>query len=99
MWRSPRVPTPPGPLARAWYNQPMRPLTTDMTDASSRPYFIRDEDITVAELHRTLAQGSEYDRHRLLAKMLREARDVDVWHFVTPEAVAETLPSLDRRLG
>lgn len=77
----------------------MRPLPTDMTDASSRPYFIRDEDITVAELHRTLAQGSEYGGHWLLAKMLREARDVDVWHFVTPEAVAETLPSLGRRLG
>jgi hypothetical protein len=31
--------------------------------------------------------------------MLREARDLDVWHFITPEDVARSLPRLGRRLG
>lgn len=39
------------------------------------------------------------ERRRLLAKLLREARDIDVWKFVTPQQVAEALPSLAGRLG
>jgi hypothetical protein len=31
--------------------------------------------------------------------MLREARDIDVWAFVSPSDVAEALPRLQRRLG
>ena len=31
--------------------------------------------------------------------MLREARDIDVWTFVTPAEVAEALPRIERRLG
>jgi hypothetical protein len=31
--------------------------------------------------------------------MLREARDIDVWHFTTPDEVARDLPALGRRLG
>lgn len=77
----------------------MRPLTTDMTDASKRPYFLWDEDITIGELRERLERGSDYERTRLLAKLLREARDIDVWHFVTPLDVAKRLPSLGRRLG
>lgn len=77
----------------------MRPLTTDMSDVSKRPYFLWDEDVSIGELRELLAHGSEYERTRLLAKTLREARDVDVWHFVTPEHVALALPSLGRRLG
>ena len=77
----------------------MRPLTTDMTEDAKRPYFLWDEDITIGELRERLERGSEYERTRLLAKMLREARDIDVWQFVTPEQVAASLPSLGRRLG
>ena len=36
---------------------------------------------------------------RLLGKMLREARDCDVWLFVTPRDVASELPALARHLG
>jgi hypothetical protein len=36
---------------------------------------------------------------RLFGKLLREARDVDVWRFVTPPEVAAALPLLGRRLG
>jgi hypothetical protein len=74
----------------------MRPLTTEMTDASSRPYFLWDEDVTIGELHQILAQGSEYDRNRLLAKMLREARDVDAFRSSTLRSVRSTTCSSTR---
>jgi hypothetical protein len=77
----------------------MRPLTTDMTVGDRRPYFFWDEDVSIDELRRTLAGGPHDERMRLLGKMLREARDIDVWHFVTPHEVAEALPALERRLG
>ncbi|MCC7184657.1 MAG: hypothetical protein IT185_00345 [Acidobacteria bacterium] len=78
----------------------MRPLTTDLSDPNGRPYFLWDEDITVAQLRSALDNGSESgERLRLLGKLLREARDVDVWRFVTPSEVADALPALKRRLG
>jgi len=79
----------------------MRPLTTDMRDRDRRPYFLWDEDVSVAELHALLHERPEEDpnRLRLLGKMLREARDIDVWAFVTPQEVARALPKLGRRVG
>ena len=65
----------------------------------ARPYFLWDEDISVGELREALRNGSDYERVRLAAKMLREARDIDVWEFMTPAEVAEILPKLGRRLG
>jgi hypothetical protein len=35
----------------------------------------------------------------LLGKMLREARDLDVWQFVRPVEVARVLDRLQRRIG
>lgn len=78
----------------------VRPLTVDLRDAERRPYFLWDEDISVSELRVALQQGgNEHDRLRLAGKMLREARDIDVWQFLTPAAVAQLLPKLGRRLG
>ena len=74
-------------------------MTTDMTESDSRPYFLWDEDISIAELQTRLHGADEWERTRLLGKMLREARDLDVWHFVTKREVAEALPKLGRRLG
>jgi hypothetical protein len=71
----------------------------DLTDAQRRPYFLWDEDVSIEEL-RAILRGPPGDlRDRALAKMLREARDTDVWSFVTPAAVAEALPRIERRLG
>jgi len=54
----------------------------------------------VAELRAALRQDAAADtRLRLFGKLLREARDVDVWRFVTPPEVAAALPLLGRRLG
>lgn len=77
----------------------MREITTDLSREGLRPYFLWDEDVSVAELRELLALETEPRRARMLAKMLREARDTDVWLFVTPQQVAEALPSLGRRLG
>jgi hypothetical protein len=77
----------------------MRPLTTDLERQELRPYFLWDEDVSIAELRQVLVNGPATERLRLLGKMLREARDTDVWRFVTPQDVALALPNLGRRLG
>jgi hypothetical protein len=77
----------------------VRPLTTDLTQSDLRPYFLWDEDTSVAELREVLSGPDEADRLRLLGKMLREARDTDVWQFVTPAEVSRDLPALTRHLG
>jgi hypothetical protein len=77
----------------------MRALTTDMSRRELRPYFLWDEDVSIGELHRVLAGPDGPRRDQLLAKMLREARDIDVWEFVRPVEVARVLDRLQRRLG
>ncbi|MCX4241192.1 hypothetical protein [Paraliomyxa miuraensis] len=76
-----------------------RGLTTDLDREELRPYFFWDEDVSIGELQRVLAGPLSDERDRLLAKLLREARDIDVWRFVTPGDVAEALPRLRRRVG
>lgn len=66
---------------------------------AQRPYFFWDEDTSIAELRAALTGGDENERLRVLGKMLREARDTDVWQFVTPREVAAALPALGRQLG
>lgn len=76
-----------------------RPLSTDLGDPDSVPYFLWDEPMSVAELRRRLASGSKAERTRLLAKILREARDTEVWAFTTPQAVQSQWDELAPRLG
>jgi len=76
-----------------------RPLSSDLTDPDSVPYFLWDEPMTVAELRRRLGSGSQAERTRLLAKILREARDTEVWMFTTPEEVERRWEELAPRLG
>ncbi len=77
----------------------MRGMTTDLDRGALRPYFLWDEDVSIDELRAALQGGDAFQHDRLLGKMLREARDVDVWRFVTPREVALQLPRLGRRLG
>jgi hypothetical protein len=77
----------------------MRALTTDMSRRDLRPYFLWDEDVSIGELHDVLAGGDNGRRDQLLGKMLREARDLDVWQFVRPVEVARVLERLQRRIG
>jgi hypothetical protein len=77
----------------------VRPLTTDLSQSDQRPYFMWDEDMSIAELRAALSGPDMASRLRLLGKMLREARDTDVWQFVTPAEVSRDLPALARHLG
>ena len=55
--------------------------------------------MTTEELRRRLAGSDETERLRLMTKMLREARDLDVWEFVRPHEVARDLHRIAHRLG
>lgn len=77
----------------------MRALTTDMSKLELRPYFLWDEDVSIAEFRVLLAEPDSPRRDQALAKMLREARDIDVWEFIRPSEVARVLERLRRRLG
>jgi hypothetical protein len=75
------------------------PLSSDLDDPSAVPYFLWDEPMTVAELRARLGTASPPERSRLLGKVLREARDTDVWRFTSPTEVQLLWPELSRHLG
>ena len=75
------------------------PLSTDLDDLEAVPYFLWDEPMTVADLRGRLASASRPERLRLLAKVLREARDTDVWRFTSVDEVLSLWPLLSRHLG
>jgi hypothetical protein len=70
-----------------------------MDDPSAIPYFLWDEPMTVEQLRKRLQASSQAERTRLLAKILREARDTDVWKFTTPKEIRLLWPELYRHLG
>lgn len=74
-------------------------LSTDLENPSAIPYFLWDEPMTIAELRARLTTGATPDRMRLLGKILREARDTDVWRFTTPADVLSHWPDLVGHLG
>ncbi len=74
-------------------------LSTDLDSPSSTPYFLWDEPMTVAELKQKLTSASEEERIRLLGKILREARDTEVWKFMTPHEVWQNWAQISKHLG
>ncbi len=74
-------------------------LSTDLDREDAVPYFLWDEPMTVGEFKLCLRQRSRPERIRLLGKLLREARDTDVWRFTTPRAIVEEWDDLARHLG
>ncbi|HPA49954.1 MAG TPA: hypothetical protein PLP50_00015 [Thermoanaerobaculia bacterium] len=77
----------------------MSALSTRLDDPGAIPYILWDDPMTVSELEERLRTASEPERLRLVALILREARDADVWRFVTPEEVIRLWPRLAGRLG
>jgi hypothetical protein len=88
----------PGLVRPVWFNMG-NSLSTDLDSPSSVPYFLWDEPMKIAELRDRLANGSAPERARLLGKILREARDTDVWKFTTPREVWRNWNRLSRHLG
>ncbi|MGI9055829.1 MAG: hypothetical protein ACR2F2_08520 [Pyrinomonadaceae bacterium] len=74
-------------------------LSSDLVSPSSIPYFLLDEPMTVAELRQKLQSASIEEQTRLLGKILREARDADVWKFTTPQYVWQNWNRLEKHLG
>ncbi len=75
------------------------PLSSDFGDDGNYPYFLWDDPMTVGELKRWLATASEPERLRMLGKVLREAKDTDVWFFTTPQEVWTEFDKLRPHLG
>ncbi len=75
------------------------PLTDDWTQQDARPYFLWDEATTTREFRERLAHASTADKSRLLGKLMREARDTDVWAFTTVAEVRAHWPMIERSLG
>ncbi len=74
-------------------------LSTDLDDLKAIPYFLWDEPMTVTEFRRRLTAASPAEQNRLLAKLLREARDTDVWKFTTPTEVWQRWPLVAAQTG
>ena len=75
-------------------------LSLDLRDQAARPYFLWDEPhATVASFRDALMHADEEEKARLLGKLMREARDEDVWLFTTVAEVRALMPKLDRYLG
>ena len=55
--------------------------------------------MTVGAFKVRLASASPPEQARLLGKLLREARDTDVWKFVSPEEVWRKWPAVASHLG
>lgn len=74
-------------------------LSTDLLNPGAIPYFLWDEPMTVAALRERLRTASSPEATRLLGKILREARDTDVWLFATPTQIAAQWNDLAPHLG
>jgi len=74
-------------------------LSTSLTDPDSIPYFLWDCPMTVSQLHEELNSAAHPERIRLIAKILRQARDTDVWHFVELSEVLAEWDEISRHLG
>jgi hypothetical protein len=75
------------------------PLSSKLDDPASIPYFLWDEPMTVEELRRRIRDGSHAERIRLVGKLLREARDSEVWLFTTPDFVAKNWRAISFHMG
>ncbi len=74
-------------------------LSLDLDDPEAIPYFLWDEPMTISQLRARLQSADRTDRLRLLGRILREARDTDVWRFTTPAEVLASWSELQRYLG
>lgn len=73
-------------------------LTTS-DDPAAIPYFLWDAPITNAQLRQRLSTSSEKEKARLIGKIMRQARDSDVWRYTTPHEVLLLWPQIKPVLG
>jgi hypothetical protein len=74
-------------------------LSIEIEDPKAIPYFLWDEPMSVELLKVRLRDASRPERIRLMGKILREARDTDVWKFTSPDEIQQLWPELYIHLG
>ena len=62
-------------------------MTTNLTELDKVPYFLWNEETTVRELRDILSNPHDVMRPLYAARVMREGRVRDVWHFLTPQDV------------
>ncbi len=80
-------------------SQAPRRLGTDLDNPETRPWFLWDEDLSVGELRGILSDETHPRWIDLAAKLMREARDDQVWLFLPVDRVAARYHDLAPRLG
>lgn len=73
--------------------------TMDKQNDDTIPNFCWDRKLTEREIKVQLKTLKGTERDNLMAWILREAAFKDVWRFLTPKEVADSLPRLQYSLG
>lgn len=77
----------------------MSRLSSDLSAANARPYFLWDETRTRAQYEHDLRHANAADWAYEIAKVMREGRDADVWQFTSPQEVAARFDGIAPMLG
>lgn len=64
-------------MSEAWQ------ISRDVHDPEAIPYFNWDAPVTNDAVRRALREGTEEDRLWWAARILREARYADIWHYLS----------------
>ena len=70
-----------------------------MLDASGRPYFLWDTDMTLERFEELLRSGEPAVRVHLVAKLMRQAKPDDVFLFIGLEDIGELWAKIQPKLG
>ncbi len=77
----------------------MGPLSLQIDRDEVQPYFIWDVPVTMTELRAHLRHPDPHVRALWTARVMREARYLDVWKLVSLHEVLALLPLVRRHLG
>ena len=78
----------------------LNPTPSDrMVDASGRPYFLWDVDMTLDQFRAALRDLDPDARAYLVGKLMRQAKPDDVFTFVRLGDIIELWPRLEKFLG
>lgn len=77
----------------------MARVTNDMSDLEAVPYFLWNEETTVARLREILSDPAHPLRAIYAARVMRDGRVTDLWSFLRPQDVKTMWPQVERHLG
>jgi len=70
-----------------------------MTDASGRPYFLWDDDMSLDSFRANLRHPDPEVRAYFIGKLMRQAKPDDVFSFVALREIEDQWDSIERYLG